>query len=140
MATRRNRADSEEGGAPRPSLTDILGRRGWGGVAAFLIVLPPLVSTIRFLPDVYFSAATVLIEHQQIPDELVRSTVTSALEVRLQTISQEILSRSSLEKLIEEFGLYEDLRKSAPMEQAVAQMRQGRVHRPQGRRPATGPW
>jgi polysaccharide biosynthesis transport protein len=124
MATRRNRADNEEGGTPRPSVADIFRRRGWWGVVAFVVLLPPLLSTVRFLPDVYVSAATVLIERQQIPDELVRSTVTSALEVRLQTISQEILSRDSLVRLINQFGLYADLPKDeAGIEQAVNQMR-----------------
>jgi polysaccharide biosynthesis transport protein len=124
MAMRRNRADSEEGGTPRQSLADIFRRRGWWGVAAFVVLLPPLLSTVRFLPDVYISAATVLIERQQIPDDLVRSTVTSALEVRLQTISQEILSRDSLLKLIDQFALYSDLPKDeAGIELAVNQMR-----------------
>jgi polysaccharide biosynthesis transport protein len=124
MAMRRNRADSEEGGTPRPSVRDIFRRRGLWGVAALVVLLPPLLSTVRFLPDVYSSAATVLIERQQIPDELVRSTVTGALEVRLQTISQEILSRDSLLKLINQFALYADLpRDEAGIEQAIHLMR-----------------
>ena len=52
-----------------------------------------------------------------------RSTVTSALEVRLQTISQEILSRARLEEMITRFGLYQDLKKQAPMETVIEQMR-----------------
>ena len=76
---------------------------------------------MAFLPDVYQSAATVLIERQQIPDDLVRSTVTSALETRIDTISQEILSRSHLQELIGRFGLYQDLK--GRMERAVDDVR-----------------
>ena len=48
-------------------------------------------------PDLYRSTATVLVERQQVPEAFVRPTVTSELETRLNTISQEILSRSRLE-------------------------------------------
>ena len=112
------RRDDDEAQAPRAPVADILRRRGvWGGLA-FLVVIAPTASLITFLPDIYRSAATVLIERQQIPDDLVKSTVTSALEVRLQTISQEILSRSRLEEMIARFGLYQDDKK-APTEQII---------------------
>jgi polysaccharide chain length determinant protein (PEP-CTERM system associated) len=78
---------------------------------------------ITFLPNVYRSTATVLVDRQQIPETFVRSTVTSALETRLHTISQEILSRSRLEELINRFGLYADLRKRIPFEDVIARMR-----------------
>ena len=51
------------------------------------------------------------------------STVTSALETRLQTINQEILSRSRLEALIARFGLYGDLRKRVSSEEVIERMR-----------------
>jgi polysaccharide chain length determinant protein (PEP-CTERM system associated) len=101
-----SRPDVEEGSAPRSSLSDVLKRRGWGGVVAFLVVLVPLASLVYFLPDVYRSSTTVLIERQQIPDELVKSTVTGALEMRLQTIKEQMLSRASLTKVIRCNGLY----------------------------------
>jgi len=124
MAPRKTaRRDAEESAPPRANIVDILKRRGWWGLAAFLLVFPPLVSLVRFLPDVYLSTATILIERQQIPDDLVRSTVTSALEVRLQTITQEILSRSRIQEIIDQFGLYPDLKEKAPVEQLVGQMR-----------------
>src|SRR5207253_4345126 len=46
-------------------------------------------------------------------------TVTSALETRLQTISQEILSRSRLEELIQHFDLYHELRKQVSSEEDI---------------------
>jgi polysaccharide chain length determinant protein (PEP-CTERM system associated) len=73
------------------------------------------------LPDLYQSTALVMIERQQVPEAFVRATVTSELEIRLHTISQEILSRSRLESLISRMGLYSDLRGKA--EEAVDRMR-----------------
>jgi succinoglycan biosynthesis transport protein ExoP len=100
----------------------LLRRWPWGllGAAALLV---PAVSVIAFLPDVYRSKATVLIERQQIPDELVRSTVTSALETRLHTITQEILSRPSLEALAAQYGVGGEWGGQASPDVAIAQIR-----------------
>jgi len=86
-------------------------RRRWLAIPAFAIPMAAAVSLIVFLPNVYRSTATVLVDRQQVPESFVQSTVTSTLETRLQTISQEILSRSRLEALINRFGLYPELRK-----------------------------
>src|SRR4029453_4358088 len=50
-------------------------------------------------------------------------TVTSELETRLRTISQEILSRSRLDSLITRFGLYAALRAAQSDEAAIERMR-----------------
>src|SRR5688500_18328646 len=102
---------------------EVSARRKWLAILVFSGAFAAVVSVVRFLPDVYRSSATVLIERQQIPDQLVRSTVTSELETRLQTISQEILSRARLEALIDRFGLYSDIRKKVPLEQLIERMR-----------------
>ena len=96
-------------------------RRKWLGIVVFLLPLTAAVAVIMALPDLYQSAALVMIERQQVPEAFVRSTVTSELEIRLHTISQEILSRSRLESLISRMGLYSDLRGKA--EEAVDRMR-----------------
>ena len=46
-----------------------------------------------------------------------------ALETRLHTISQEILSRSRLDALIRQFNLYDDLRRRVPLEEVIERMR-----------------
>ena len=98
-------------------------RRKWLGILVMLAPLTAGVSLIMALPDLYQSTALVMIERQQVPEAFVRPTVTSQLEIRLQTISQEILSRSRLESLIQRFGLYPDLRSPASAEQAVDRLR-----------------
>jgi polysaccharide biosynthesis transport protein len=102
---------------------DALVRRRWLAGLTLAAGVVAVLSVVSFLPDVYRSSATVLIDRQQIPDDLVRSTVTSDLEIRLHTISQEILSRARLEALIERFSLYPDLRRRAPVEEVVERMR-----------------
>lgn len=106
-------------------LRGILKRRKWVGILTFAGGFAAVASVVTFLPDIYRSSATVLIERQQIPADLVRSTVTGGLDTRLPTLTQEILSRSRLEGLIDRFGLYADLKsKKAPLETIIDQMRQ----------------
>jgi polysaccharide chain length determinant protein (PEP-CTERM system associated) len=98
-------------------------RRKWLGILVMALPLTAGVSIIMALPDLYQSTALVMIERQQVPEAFVRPTVTSQLEIRLQTISQEILSRSRLESLITRFNPYPDLRTPTSSEQAVDRMR-----------------
>jgi polysaccharide chain length determinant protein (PEP-CTERM system associated) len=98
-------------------------RRKSLAVIAFTLPFAASVSVISFLPNIYRSTAAVLVDRQQIPETFVRSTVTSALETRLHTISQEIVSRSRLEDLINRFGLYTELRRHVPFEAVIARMR-----------------
>ncbi len=123
MSTARNSFDDEETPKRPLHLKAMLHRRRWWVVLTLLSGLAAAVAVAYALPDVYRSSATILIERQQIPDELVRSTVTSELGVRLQTISQEILSRSRLESLVEQFGLYPEMRGRQPVERIVERMR-----------------
>lgn len=98
-------------------------RRKWLALLAFLGPGVAAVALVAALPSVYRSTATILVDRQQVPEDFVRPTVTSALEVRLHTISQEILSRSRLKGLIDRFGLYPALRPSLPEEALVERMR-----------------
>jgi polysaccharide chain length determinant protein (PEP-CTERM system associated) len=98
-------------------------RRKWLAIVTFIAPMAVGASFITFLPNIYRSTATVLVDRQQVPEAFVRSTVTSAVETRLQSISQEVLSRSRLEDLINRFGLYGDSRKNATLEDVIGRMR-----------------
>lgn len=60
------------------------------------------------LPPVYQSEAKILVEGQQIPDALARSTVTATAAERLDKIQQQLMSRDNLIRLIEDRNLYGD--------------------------------
>ena len=101
----------------------LLRRRAWLALLVFIGPFAAVVGLVPFLPNIYQSTATVLVERQQVPEAFVRSTVTSALETRLQMITQEILSRTRLEELITRFGLYSDLKRRVPPEAVIERMR-----------------
>lgn len=70
-------------------------------------------------PPTYKSTATILIEEQEIPSDLVRSTITSYADQRIETIKQQVMSRTTLWKVVEQFNLYQEERKSSPTEEIV---------------------
>jgi polysaccharide chain length determinant protein (PEP-CTERM system associated) len=111
-------------GAVIERLRTAWGRRKWLALVMFVVPLAASLSLVVFLPDVYKATATVLVERQQVPEAFVRSTVTGEMETRLQSISQEILSRSRLEALIQRFGLYAGMRqRGATGDEMVERMR-----------------
>jgi len=59
------------------------------------------------LPPLYRASTLILVEPQRIPAAYVNSTVTSTVQERLSTISQQILSRTNLERIILQFYLYQ---------------------------------
>jgi uncharacterized protein involved in exopolysaccharide biosynthesis len=72
---------------------------------------------VAFLwPATYKSMATILIEEQEVPTDLVRSTITSYADQRIETIKQQVMSRTTLWKVVEQYDLYPDLRRANPAE------------------------
>src|SRR5919197_6096993 len=110
-------------GSMMETFNSVWGRRKWLGIVVFTVPFVAALSLIVFMPGVYRSTATVLVDRQQVPESMVRPTVTSALETRLHTIGQEIMSRSRLDALITRFGLYPDLKKSLSPEEIIERMR-----------------
>jgi len=70
-------------------------------------------------PATYKSTATILIEEQEIPSELVHSTITGYADQRIETIKQQVMSRTTLWKVVEQYNLYADLRRTTPAEEVV---------------------
>ena len=58
------------------------------------------------LPKIYEAKTLILVMPQRVPTNYVRSIVTTDLDSRISTISEQILSRSNLEKIIEKYGLF----------------------------------
>ena len=106
------------------TLFQVARRRKW------LILLPAVVIAtvaslvIKNLPNVYRSESLILVVPQRVPESYVKSTVTARIEDRLQAISQQILSRTRLEQVIQDFGLYPRERaRQELMEDIVERMR-----------------
>jgi len=78
------------------------------------------------IPPVYRSSATILIEQQEVPQDLVPSTVTGYANQRLQIIQQRVLTNANLLLIAQKFNLYPKDDKSEALDaKVVAKMRNG---------------
>jgi polysaccharide chain length determinant protein (PEP-CTERM system associated) len=98
-------------------------RRKWWAILPAIVISVGVFAWVRTLPNLYMSDTLILVVPQQVPEAYVRSTVTTRIEDRLQTITQQILSRTRLERIIQDFNLYPEARKTAIMEDVVERMR-----------------
>lgn len=78
---------------------------------------------VRGLPNVYVSETVILVEPPKVPSDYVRTTAVGTMQSRLSTISQQIMSRTRLERIILDHGLYVEKRKARSMEEVVEGMR-----------------
>lgn len=105
-------------------ILNVLVRRHW------LIILPlcaalavGMVLAVK-LPRIYEAATLILIEPQRVPKDYVQAVVETNITSRISIISQQIKSRTNLEKIIEEFKLFTDAKyKRWFLEDKVAKLR-----------------
>lgn len=75
------------------------------------------------LPSIYKSTATILIEQQEIPRDLVRSTITSFADQRIQMISQRVMNSENLTAIMNKFNLFTKERQTATSAALLEKMR-----------------
>lgn len=99
-------------------------RRRWRTLVWVLLggILLTLL-TASLWPPTYRSTATILIEQQEIPQDLVRSTITSYADQRVQVISQRVMTTSNLLDIIRRYELYLRERRTEPREALLERMR-----------------
>jgi polysaccharide chain length determinant protein (PEP-CTERM system associated) len=102
----------------------MLKRRKW------LILLPILTMTaavgyvVYRLPSVYESKTILTVKPPTISEDVVKSMTNANLTQRIETINQEVLSRTSLEPMIAKYKLFELERKAGtPTELIIERMR-----------------
>ena len=101
----------------------LLLRRRWLILVTTLTVALGTALMAFFLPNVYRATTVILVDPRKVPDSYVVSTVTSGVADRLATLRQQILSASRLGQIIEEMGLYAELKSKRTQEEIVEIMR-----------------
>jgi polysaccharide chain length determinant protein (PEP-CTERM system associated) len=82
-------------------------RRRWILIVVLGVVGGPLAYGVsRYLPDRYKSTTLVLVQQPSISREIVNPLDTTDIGQRLASMQQQILSRTRLEPIIRQFGLY----------------------------------
>lgn len=102
-------------------LIRIARRRRWYILIPLVSIVVAFVLLANSLPNVYQATATVLIEDQEIPEDLVPSLVGDFVERRLETLSRLLLVRENLLRLAERHGLYAAEREVMPPD-AIAEL------------------
>jgi polysaccharide chain length determinant protein (PEP-CTERM system associated) len=101
----------------------IVKRRLWILLVPVAVIGAGTAVWSRYLPDRFRAETVILVVPQKVPESYVRSTVTTRIEDRLQSLQQQIMSRTRLERVIQDFNLYPEARKSGIMEDIVQRMR-----------------
>jgi polysaccharide chain length determinant protein (PEP-CTERM system associated) len=97
--------------------------RKWLVVSFFLAVSGSTTVITYRLPNVYTSQTMILVDPQKVPESYVRSTVTGDVRNRLSTLSQQILSETRLQRIIDDLNLYSEERKHFAREEVILKMR-----------------
>lgn len=104
-------------------LVTILQRRAGVVVVTTALVAAATSAGALLLPNRYRSETLILVVPQRVPESYVKATVTAKIEDRLHSITQEILSRTRLERIIRDFDLYAAQRRPDLTESIVQDMR-----------------
>jgi uncharacterized protein involved in exopolysaccharide biosynthesis len=107
--------------SPNPVL--VLRRRGKPALIAAAAALLVAALAALLWPPRYTSTGVILIEQQELPSDLVRSTVSSYASQRIQVISQRVMTTENLMGIIQRYNLYAERRKRRPREEVVKEMR-----------------
>lgn len=97
-------------------------RRKAFAFSAGVVLILTLALTFMMSP-IYMSKATILIEEQDIPTDLLRSTVTSPASQRIQTISQRVMTRDILLQIAEKYNIFIEARKEERTQDILDSMR-----------------
>lgn len=102
---------------------EVLSRRRWCWMGPlFLCGLLGFAVAQRW-PLVYRSEALILVEQQRVPEQYVTPNVIANLRTRLDGMTKQILSRTTLQRIIEQFNLYPWERARVTTDEVVDKMR-----------------
>lgn len=102
---------------------EIAVRRRWWILGTVFVVWTVVWSATWLLPARYRSETTILIDELQVPAQKVGEESGPGLQARLQTLTPQILSRTRLQRIIEDLKLYGEGKGRPAPEALVSQMR-----------------
>lgn len=113
--------DLEENTQSLADYLAILKRRKKQMLPPALVIIAIAVLAALFWPPSYRATATILIEEQEIPQDLVRSTITSYANQQIKVISQRIMTLSNIMDIVTKYDLLSERElKNTPRTEIVA--------------------
>jgi polysaccharide biosynthesis transport protein len=98
-------------------------RRSWYFLIPFFLGWSVVWGASWMLPSIYRSSTLILVEQPTVPDKFVTSNIAGNFQDRLQSISQQILSRTHLLQIIDKANLYPQYRGRKTSDELVDIMR-----------------
>lgn len=105
------------------NLLHTLRRRKWIGLAVGFAGFCGAVTIALIWPPVYQSTATILIEEPDVPQDLIKSTVSTYADQRLQVIEQRVMTNQNLSDIIDRFGLFQGALATTPRSELINALR-----------------
>jgi len=117
--------EQQESGEPI-DITEIKGivrRRRWQFLVPFFCGWLLVWGVSWLIPSTYRSGTLILVEQPSVPEKYVVSNIDTGIQQQLDSITQQILSRTRLLRIIDSLGLYAEDRKHKSQDELVEQMR-----------------
>jgi len=93
---------------------EMLSRRRWYLIIPFTLSVIISLVLCFVLPKTYRASTLIMVEQQKVPEDYVKSTVSTDIDARLGNIQQQVTSRSFLQSVINDLGLYKEGAKETP--------------------------
>jgi len=102
---------------------DMAAKRKWWIIIPFLLTILAGLTFLLAIPKVYEAETLILVQAQKVPENFVRSIVTDTVGNRVRTITQQVTSRTNIERIILEHGLLGSSDVGMLLDQKVASVR-----------------
>lgn len=107
----------------KKQIIDVLKKRFHVVFLSSLLLAALGIVVTSLLPNVYRATTTILVDPQKIPEKYVTSTVTTDPNAQMNTLTQQVLSASRLQEIINRDNLYPELRRKKSREEVLDFMR-----------------
>lgn len=89
-------------------IIEIILRRRWFIIIPFCLSIIAGIYLSFTLPKIYRASTLIVVQAQRVPSGYVRSVISAGIESRINMISQQIMSRTNLENIIDQFKLFSE--------------------------------
>ncbi|HEC73609.1 MAG TPA: sugar transporter, partial [Methylophaga aminisulfidivorans] len=101
---------------------NVLWRRKYWIIFPAILLSIATVIVVLSLPSSYKSQGTILIESQEIPNDLVRTTVTSYADQRIEVIRQRLMTTTRVMEMVKKYDLYRDERQKTAATSVIVEL------------------
>ena len=92
-------------------------------IGIFIAVMLISIIVAFVIPPTYRATGTIMVESQQVPDNVVQSTIKSQVDERISIIKQRVLTRDNLLRIANKYDLFKESSRSLSSSELIEAMR-----------------